>query len=270
MYRVKKPTGEQRLEGQVRRFRREMEARGATPDAVAHYTEYRQEITRLEDAAKSTADRLGRVPLCRRMHLVVYARKLYAVSRRVERRFWPEAMANLTAAAVRSGLDRDTLVEVLSVCWFLLSGSSAPGNLGQLVDEALVRNTEGVMSEDSTKKSRPKKAKREASDRDVASAGKQTPLESYSRKRALESLRFALAMHQPVVKRCVLLRLIKRYSFDALAKELELSLEEVNDILSRMRAWVLRYTCYFEDEWYWTQSGKKYLIPGAGPAQPAA
>jgi hypothetical protein len=171
---------------------------------------------------------------------------------------------------VRQGLDRETLVAVLSLCWFLLSGRSAPGNLGQLVDEALVQITEEVRSEYSTKKSEREKERREVSDRDVAALGKQTPLESYTRKRALESLRFALAMHQPVVKRCVILRLIKQYSFEALARELELSLADVSDILSRMRVWVLRYTNYFENEWCWTEGGKKYRIPEPGPVQPAA
>jgi hypothetical protein len=179
-------------------------------------------------------------------------------------------MSVVAAQQVRQGLDRETLVAVLSVCWFLLSGRTAPGNLGQLVDEALVQLTEEFRSEDSTKKSEREKEKREVSDRDPASFGQPTPLETYTRKRALESLRFALAMHQPVVKRCVVLRLIKQYSFEALAKELELSLADVSDILSRMRVWVLRYTNYFEKEWYWTEGGKKYQIPEPGPAQPAA
>jgi hypothetical protein len=202
--------------------------------------------------------------------LVLFARRLYAVSRKVEYRFWPGVMAWLAAREIRDGMDRDSIVAVVSVCWFLSSGRSAPGNLGQLVDEALVQITEEFRSEDSTKKSQPEGEKREVPDRDVAELGKQTPLESYTRKRALESLRFALAMHQPVVKRCVVLRLIKQHSFEALAKELELSLTDVSDILSRMRAWVLRYTNYFEKEWYWTEGGKKYRIPEPGLAQPAA
>jgi hypothetical protein len=202
--------------------------------------------------------------------LVSFAQKLYAVGRKVEYRFWPGVMAWLAAREIRDGMDRDSMVAVVSVCWFLSSGRSAPGNLGQLVDEALVQITEEVMIEDSAKKSQPEQERREVSDRDPASLGKRTPLETYTRKRALESLRFALAMHQPVVKRCVILRLIKQHSFKALAKELELSLADVSDILSRMRVWVSRYTNYFENEWYWTEGGKKYRIPEPGPVQPAA
>ena len=56
-----------------------------------------------------------------------------------------------------------------------------------------------------------------------------------------------------MVKRCVALRLSKHKSYKALAEELGLSVEQVEDILTRMRGWVSGYTTYFDHDWYWKE-----------------
>jgi DNA-directed RNA polymerase subunit N (RpoN/RPB10) len=270
--------GYERVERQVRRFRGRLEEQAMPParleEAVERYQCRRMDMTRLELTAKAAADHLGRMPLTQRGRLILYVRALYGVSRKFSLVEWPHRMCAVAAGRIQGGLEPVTVVAVLEALWRELSGQAPPEGLAERVQEFAAKlpisEPEVVVSVVSPKKERPKKVKRVVSDRDVAELGQQTPLELYTRKRALESLRFALAMHQPVVKRCVVLRLIKQYSFKALAKELELSLADVSDILSRMRVWVLRYTNYFENEWYWTEGGKKYQIPEPGPVQPAA
>jgi hypothetical protein len=39
----------------------------------------------------------------------------------------------------------------------------------------------------------------------------------------------------------------------------------VLDIMTRMRAWVSRFTTYFDSEWYWKEGMGKYFIPAPPP-----
>jgi len=86
-----------------------------------------------------------------------------------------------------------------------------------------------------------------------------TALERVTRRRAEEMLREALGMHQSVVKECVALRLCKRLGYDEIARELELTREDVEHILSKLRPWVRRFTTFFDTDWYWVESAKPDL-----------
>jgi hypothetical protein len=83
----------------------------------------------------------------------------------------------------------------------------------------------------------------------------------FSLRFATESLRKALSPHQDVVRFVVAGRLCARKTFDELAAEYGLSRAEVEDIMSKMRAWVRKYTTYFDDDWYWQGGTSRYFIP---------
>jgi len=96
----------------------------------------------------------------------------------------------------------------------------------------------------------------------LAGIAEKTPLETFRRKKAVTQLREALAMHQPVVKMCVAERLSKHLPYAELAKKFFLTVEEVADIMEKMRAWVRKYTLYFENDWYWKDEGQpRKLMP---------
>jgi hypothetical protein len=95
--------------------------------------------------------------------------------------------------------------------------------------------------------------------------GQLTPLERFTKRGATEALRAALSGHQDIVKFVVAGRLCTRKTFDDLAQEYGLTKDEVLDILTRMRAWVRRFTTYFDKDWYWVESVGKYFIPDLPP-----
>jgi hypothetical protein len=83
-----------------------------------------------------------------------------------------------------------------------------------------------------------------------------TELDQFAGARVTEMLRQALAGHQPVVKLVVAERLVNHASFRELAGKTGLSVEEVADILARMRGWVARFTAHFRDDWHWVEGAK--------------
>jgi hypothetical protein len=91
--------------------------------------------------------------------------------------------------------------------------------------------------------------------------GQSTPTERFTRRGATDALRAALSGHQDVVKFVVAGRLCAKKTFDELAQEYGLTKDEVLDIITRMRAWVSRFTTYFDNEWYWKEGMGKYFIP---------
>jgi hypothetical protein len=97
-----------------------------------------------------------------------------------------------------------------------------------------------------------------------AEVTKETPLERFRRRRAVEQLREALAPHQPVVKQCVAERLCLHRPTAELARELHLTEQQVEEILARVRPWVHRYTTYFDPDWYWQEGGAPVLPVPAG------
>jgi hypothetical protein len=95
----------------------------------------------------------------------------------------------------------------------------------------------------------------------TAVAEVETLLDTHRKRTAAKNLRYALAGHQKVVKLVVAKRLCEHASFDDIAKEYGLTRAEVEDILTRMRKWVYRFTAYFNEDWYWKETGEKYIIP---------
>jgi hypothetical protein len=90
--------------------------------------------------------------------------------------------------------------------------------------------------------------------------GQPTALERFTKRGATGALRAALSGHQDVVKFVVAGRLCAKKTFDELAQEYDLTKDEVLDIMTRMRAWVSRFTTYFDNEWYWKEGMGKYFI----------
>jgi hypothetical protein len=95
--------------------------------------------------------------------------------------------------------------------------------------------------------------------------GQSTPLERFTKRGATDALRAALSGHQDVVKFVVAGRLCAKKTFDELSQEYGLTKDEVLDIMTRMRAWVRRFTTYFEKDWYWMEGVGKYFIPDPPP-----
>jgi hypothetical protein len=89
----------------------------------------------------------------------------------------------------------------------------------------------------------------------------ETIVDTHRRRIAAKNLRLALAGHQPIVKRVVAKRLCEHAKFDDIAKEYDLTRAEVEDILNRMRKWVYRFTAFFNEDYYWKETGEKYIIP---------
>ena len=88
-----------------------------------------------------------------------------------------------------------------------------------------------------------------------------TGLDRFRKRNATAELRMALTGHQSIVKAVVVERLSRHTGFKALAEKFELTVDEVTDILTRMRGWVKRFTQYYENDWYWLDTAAKYHIP---------
>jgi len=95
----------------------------------------------------------------------------------------------------------------------------------------------------------------------VSESATATEVDNFSQRRLVQALRGALAPFQPLVRRCVALRLWEHRSFDELAEDLGISRDDVADILTKLRPYVRRFTNYFDQDWYWVDGGKKYFIP---------
>ncbi len=83
----------------------------------------------------------------------------------------------------------------------------------------------------------------------------------FTRKQATDALRECLAVHEPIVRRAVALRLTRLLSPEEIAAQLELELEDVHDILTQMRPWVHRFTGFFDQDRYWQDDARPYSIP---------
>ncbi len=83
----------------------------------------------------------------------------------------------------------------------------------------------------------------------------------FTRKQATTALRDCLAVHEPIVRRCVALRLTRLLTPEEIAAQLELELEDVDDILTQMRPWVHKFTGFFDQDRYWRDDAPRYSIP---------
>jgi hypothetical protein len=262
------------IERGVLRFRQSLVGRGvnrASADWAAN--RYRTEqvaMTRLVDAAHRASDRLGRMRMVDRRRFGDLARLIYSYSRKVDEENWPTVMAIAAARCVAEGLDEESVLAALEACWRVLphrSSDCRPAGVRELAEklirEGVAMNSEegSVKSEVRTDAAEPKRRRNApGSDRVTAGTVKPTPLEQFSQKRALEQLRLALARFEPVVKKCVAFRLLKHESYKKLAKELDLSLDEVKEILAAVRPKVRAFTTYFDTDWHWVEGTKRTFV----------
>ena len=70
---------------------------------------------------------------------------------------------------------------------------------------------------------------------------------------AVRHLQQAIAQLHPMERQCIIGRLARKMTFDAIAGELEVAREDVLDILRRARDQVQVYTNYFNGDWYWPE-----------------
>lgn len=77
--------------------------------------------------------------------------------------------------------------------------------------------------------------------------------EEIREEKAQAALAAAMAQQHPLVRECVCRRLLDRWSHERLALELGLTRRQVESILNRLRAWVARFTDYFEHDSYWLE-----------------
>ena len=146
---------------------------------------------------------------------------------------------------------------------FLATKLANPGDAEPLAKDIAEALVQGSKPDGAPTRRKPqRRGKREPSQLSAAEVtGQSTPLERFTRLGATSALRMALSGHQEVVKLVVAGRLCAKKTFDELAQEYGLTKDEVLDIMTQMRAWVSRFTTYFDSEWYWKEGMGKYFIP---------
>jgi len=177
------------------------------------------------------------------------ARGWFRVSREQEPVKWPEALARLATGYVREGLDEQSVRAALAAVWRHLAPALPESEFARMME---------LVGKVSAEERRPRRLRWQDG---IARVAEPTPLEEFGARLAVEHLRMALARQDPVVKRCVALRLLRHLSCEKLAGELELTLDEVKLILERMRPWVKRFTTYFERDWYWQDGARRFTLP---------
>ena len=186
------------------------------------------------------------------------ARRVYGLSRKLAGSELAQAAAQAGAGAVGKGLTAQQAIDTVHISLEERGCGFAREQVEELMGPAALSGCPAtpppqVKGKPKIRVTGTKNAVPRRTALSITEVEKETPLEMFTRQRATQQLRFALAPHQPVVKRCVALRLSKHKSYKALAEELGLSTEQVEDILTRMRGWVSGYTTYFDHDWYWKE-----------------
>ena len=89
---------------------------------------------------------------------------------------------------------------------------------------------------------------------------RETALERVRKAKAESALRECLSVHEPVVKDCVALRLCKHLGYDEIARECDLTREDVADILAKLRPYVARFTTFFQSDYWWTEGARPQTL----------
>lgn len=230
---------------------------------AARYAASQEPFRRYEQGMKQ---RLAHVCLeyLNRQKVVTLHRKLYRVLRLTYGPDLAPALAEAGARAVREGLKPRLVLEIVSAGCAEMGRELAPGQARELrqVVSVTAANKEGYVEKSEAVKARTEPVRGRARTVSASALGRETPLEEFRRQRGLKALGEALAMHQPVVKRCVVRRLLDRLSYEELAAELGLTRDQVKEILTGLKPWVFRFTTYFDDDWHWFEG----CAPGLGPA----
>ena len=259
-----------RVQDQGDRFEAALAGSGVAPERVRMAKErYLAARAVLVAYERQVADAYGKLGLSsgKRRILQPLAQKLYGLSRRYTR----EKLYGLLAESVRDRLIRGAeWAEVLAV---VEAGMRALGlayspqeaeTLRKLV-EVKVQSADGKVQDGGTDAERARTVPGARRAR-IAGAVQNvvtnyTEWEAERERLAVRNLKYALAGHHQIVKEVVARRLCEHRSFDELAARFEITREDVETILERMRMWVNRFTAYFSDEWYWRDGGAKFIMP---------
>lgn len=145
--------------------------------------------------------------------------------------------ARLGAERVRRGHDAAMVRLCLEASWAALGGAAA--DWAAQLDDAVLRLRRGRAL------ARPgRNALLELQD-------EPTILEETRLSFAAKHLKAAISSLRPVERQCVIGRLARKMGFDELAQELEITRDDVAEILGRAKRLVQAHTTYFNSEWYW-------------------
>ncbi len=208
----------------------------------------------LADLCYSVMDRYGKVRASHRLQLRTMARGLVGIFRKQERSDWVELMAESAAHRLTRGLHKQTILEALEASWKRLVPDSDEAELAVLLKrcEEMGRPPEPRPAPKTESGGIMGMGQDRISGSEVAAALEQpSEFEEIVRKQATESLRQALALMKPWARRVVVGKVARRRSCTQLAKQFELRVQDVQDILREARAFVHRYTTFFDDDWYW-------------------
>jgi hypothetical protein len=266
------------IERQAGAFRLGLRKRGVSRERAEeggrNFAQAQAALNRVVSAGEGVVERRTTVPMKDLVHYSNLARRIYAISHRLREDEWQFASAQAAVRWIGTGLDAGVVLDVLEACWRVLphrlSDCRSAGvrelaeklsREGVTMEEVKMPNYQLPMTNDGTQAAEPKRRRAATgSDRVMAGTVKPTPLEQYTEKRAVEQLRLALARFEPVVKKCVAFRLLRHESYKKLARELDLSLDEVNEILAAVRPKVRAFTTYFDTDWHWVEGTKRTFV----------
>jgi len=244
-----------RIEHQAGKLRKRLLDKGVSePDAKAAAEKYaaaRKAVEELLCSAMGAADELARLPMPDRKTMQNLAKGWYRITREEELAKWPDELARLATRYIAEGLDEQSVRAALAAAWKHLAPALPESEFLRMME--LVGKVQAL--------ARPPAAPRKADG--FRAVTEPTPLDAFSESNAFEQLRMALARQDPVVRRCVALRLLRHTSFQRLADELDLTLDDVKLILEKMRPWVKRFTLYFDRDYLWTETARKFTLPDA-------
>jgi len=227
------------------KLRRRLVEQGASTEsaqrAADKYAASRRAMEDLVGEALAASDALARVPTRHRRYVRAMASGWFRLTRRLSVEQWPDALASLAARNIREGMDAESVRAALGAVWRYLAPPLAPSEFERMMALA------GAKSEP-------------AGDDELAALSRPSPLQSFGERLAREKLCAALATQDPVVRRCVALRLLRELRCEKLASELDLSLDDVKLILEKMRPWVHRFTTYYDATGFWVDGARKFRL----------
>jgi hypothetical protein len=244
---------------QVDRYRLGLVKRGVSPERAAAFaraqTGYFESMVQVVGCIMAAYDQCGGGKPVDRNGISNMVRRVYGLIRRAERCDWPRLVVQVGGEWLAKGYDEPVVRAAMSSCFQVLGVASMDPVSVERGSMAVEQGK--VMMDSEQKVGRVVRRQR----RGAVAELRQTPLESFARKRAVDQLTLALARFEPVVKRCVATRLLRHESYARLAKRLELSLDEVREILGMVRPYVSRFTTYFDTDWFWVEGARRTFEP---------
>ena len=239
------------------RYRRAMEKRRMPSSrlnlAVEKYAATLEQEKRAVEAVRAMAEKRGVVRVAHRRLLDSLTRGCVGCVRNRHRSDWVEVLAEKAAMRLRHGMDEDLVFDAIRAS---LETAQVGGDVLEQVKPEARRMY--VAAEQKTPEQKPGKlavlglGPARAVSKNLAKAlEKPCDLELRHERVAGEELKKALALVKPWARRVVIDKLAKRKSYQELARENEMGVKDVKDILKQVRAFVHKYTTYFDDDWFW-------------------